>query len=58
MPLALLPSRRIGRVTYKARKQTQAHGEGGQECLFCGELARTFKPLAKCNASGDTTWVA
>jgi ATP-binding cassette, subfamily B, bacterial len=25
MPLALLPSRRIGRVTYQARKQTQAH---------------------------------
>jgi ATP-binding cassette subfamily B protein len=25
MPLALLPSRRIGRTTYQARKQTQAH---------------------------------
>jgi len=25
MPLALLPSRRIGRVTYEARKQTQSH---------------------------------
>jgi ATP-binding cassette subfamily B protein len=25
LPLALLPSRRIGRVTYQARKQTQAH---------------------------------
>jgi ATP-binding cassette, subfamily B, bacterial len=25
MPLALLPSRRIGRITYEARKQTQAH---------------------------------
>ena len=25
MPLALLPSRRIGQVTYQARKQTQAH---------------------------------
>lgn len=25
MPLALLPSRRIGRTTYEARKQTQAH---------------------------------
>jgi ATP-binding cassette subfamily B protein len=25
MPLALLPSRRIGRITYQARKQTQTH---------------------------------
>src|SRR6266498_2586551 len=25
MPLALLPSRRVGRITYEARKQTQAH---------------------------------
>src|SRR6266571_7016667 len=25
MPLALLPSRRIGRITYEARKQTQSH---------------------------------
>jgi len=25
MPLALLPSRRVGRITYEARKQTQTH---------------------------------